>query len=557
MKKFVIYIDFNETIDTLLEKIRASLEFKNKVYIFIPEESKIFDNKNSLEIFYEEVKKLKKEIILVSKNLKIFQEATKLKISVQNILDENLKFWENIVKIKKVQKKWNEEIFYSFNNLKEKLEQNWITIFFEDKKEKILESYKINKKISIWLIFWSFSLIFAILILIIPNSKVYIKPNSKEIKYTWNFIFWEEKTNAKNIADDSKSFIWYKNIKKFYEKWFEIQSNWKVFEWNYSKWIIEIENAFWEDLAIKWGSTLKTKNWLLFKTMYYVNIPKAKKIKNKDWKIILKNWKAKVKIIAKDFDIFNEVIWERWNVKKWTIFEIPALSAFLSKMLTFTASQDFQWWTTKWRKLVTEDDIEVWKKIIRNKILEIARQDILKELNEENLKNWTDLRIFPAKDFFNVQILDIKIPENIIWQKLNKFTITWSFLINSIIYDNKKLYKKLENWIRWAVHPKMVLSFIDAKNFNLRVFEVDEKSNQIKTTIAISWREDYDLFWKTDYWKRFLKEIKEKIKNLDKKTALEYLRNFNEVWAVKIKIWPPFLDKLPKFEDGIEILEMK
>ncbi|MCD5383092.1 hypothetical protein LR002_03140 [Candidatus Gracilibacteria bacterium] len=557
MKKFVIYIDFNETIDTLLEKIRASLEFKNKVYIFIPEESKIFDNKNSLEIFYEEVKKLKKEIILVSKNLKIFQEATKLKISVQNILDENLKFGENIVKIKKVQKKGNEEIFYSFNNLKEKLEQNGITIFFEDKKEKILESYKINKKISIGLIFGSFSLIFAILILIIPNSKVYIKPNSKEIKYTGNFIFGEEKTNAKNIADDSKSFIGYKNIKKFYEKGFEIQSNGKVFEGNYSKGIIEIENAFGEDLAIKGGSTLKTKNGLLFKTMYYVNIPKAKKIKNKDGKIILKNGKAKVKIIAKDFDIFNEVIGERGNVKKGTIFEIPALSAFLSKMLTFTASQDFQGGTTKWRKLVTEDDIEVGKKIIRNKILEIARQDILKELNEENLKNGTDLRIFPAKDFFNVQILDIKIPENIIGQKLNKFTITGSFLINSIIYDNKKLYKKLENGIRGAVHPKMVLSFIDAKNFNLRVFEVDEKSNQIKTTIAISGREDYDLFGKTDYGKRFLKEIKEKIKNLDKKTALEYLRNFNEVGAVKIKIWPPFLDKLPKFEDGIEILEMK
>jgi hypothetical protein len=92
VKKFVIYIDFNETIDSLLEKVRCSLDFKNKVHIYIPEESKIFDNKNSLEIFNEEIKNLKKEIILVSKNIEIFQKATNLKIPVQNILDEDIEF---------------------------------------------------------------------------------------------------------------------------------------------------------------------------------------------------------------------------------------------------------------------------------------------------------------------------------------------------------------------------------------------------------------------------------------------------------------------------------
>ena len=558
MKKYVIYIDFDETIDSLLEKIRISLDFKNKVFIFIPEESKIFDQKNSLEIFYEEIKKLKKEIILVSKNLKIFKIATNLKIPVQNILDENL--WnfsnhnssENIIKIKKVQKKWSEEIFYSFNNLKEKLDENWISNFVEEKKMKILDSYKINRKISLSLIFWTFFLIFWILILIIPNSKILIKPNSKEIKYTWNFIFAEEKSNKKNLENENNNFIWYQNVKKFYEKWFIINSNWKSFEWNFSKWIIEINNSYSQDLAIKRWSTLKTKNWLLFKTRSYVNIPAAKKISN--WKI--KNWKAKVWIIAEDFDVYHEIIWERWNIKKWTELVIPALSRFLSKSLNFKAENDFKWWTTKWRKLVTSDDIDVWKKIIRDKILKIAKKEIFEDLKEKNLKNWTNLKIFPIKKFFNINISNIEIPKNLIWQKLNNFTMTWTFLVNWIIYDDKILNKKLEQWIRWIVHPKMIISYIDWKNIWYRVFEVNEKSNQIKTTISISWREDYDLFWKTDSWKRFKMDIKDKVKNLDKKTALEYLRDFDEIWVVKIKIWPPFLNKLPKFEDWIKIIKM-
>lgn len=548
MKKFVIYIDFNETIDTLLEKVRMSLDFKNKVYIFIPEESKIFDNKNSLEIFFEEVKKLKKEIILVSKNTKIFERATNLKIPVQNILDEDLEFWENIVKIKKVPKKWKEEIFYSFYNLKEKLDKNWITDFIEDKKEKILESYKINKKISLSLIFWSFFLIFSILILAIPNSKVYLKPNSKEVQFSWNFIFWEEESNEKNILSEDKNFIPYKNEKKFYEKWFEISSNWKIFEWNFATWILEIENSFWEDLAIKKWSTLKTENWLFFETTHYVNIPKPKA-----WK----KWTARVQVLAKDFDIFNEVIWERWNIKQWTILEVPALSNYLSNFLVFKAENDFSWWTTKWRKLVTEDDIEVWKKIIQNKILEIAEKEITEELEKENFQNWTDYRIFPNKNFFNIKTSWIEIPDNLIGQKLNEFTMTWTFLINAVVYDHKKLYEKLEEWIYSKVHPQMFLNFIDSKNILTRVFEVDEEKNQIKTTISISWRSDFDLFWKTDFWKRFEIETKEKIKNLEKETAKEYLRNFEEVWAVEIKIWPPFLDKLPKFEDSIEIIEIK
>jgi len=55
----------------------------------------------------------------------------------------------------------------------------------------------------------------------------------------------------------------------------------------------------------------------------------------------------------------------------------------------------------------------------------------------------------------------------------------------------------------------------------------------------------------------FIVNNKNKLTNLSPKTAEKYLRNLPEVSNVKIKLWPPFIKKLPKMPGSIDILEMK
>jgi hypothetical protein len=78
MYKNVIYIDNDETIENLLDKISFSIKFKEKLYIYITKDSVLFQNINSLKIFDEKIKNAKKDIILISNNFFIFKNATKL-----------------------------------------------------------------------------------------------------------------------------------------------------------------------------------------------------------------------------------------------------------------------------------------------------------------------------------------------------------------------------------------------------------------------------------------------------------------------------------------------
>ena len=559
MKKYVIYTDSNENLESLIEKIELSLDFKSKLYVFIAEESPIFNDKKNFEIFNEKIKKIDKEIILVSKNIELFKLANQYNIQFRNSIDDNLIFSENKIKIKKIweneRKIWEYcEVKYSFENLKEKLPNLKFNSYFQDKKEKINEIYSLNKKIVFPLIFWSFFLIFAILFLIIPKSQIYIESSSKVIRYTANFNFIEENW-WKKIKTKEKNNVWYKKIERLYEDNLVVNVHWKSFEWTYASGVITIENAFWEDIAFKKWTRMQTEDWIIFKTNYYINIPKSKKIIDENWKSVFKNWKAKVRLTAQDTNVFWEIIWEKWNILQWTELKIPWLTSYLQKFMSVKVKKDFVWWTTKWRKVVTEEDLKIASEKIKNLLFKKWENEIKKEIEKINKENLTNYQIFPDKKYLKITLSKVEIPENLLWEKKETITVTWAIVVNAIYYDYKNTAKKIEENLRKKISPEMKLTFIDWKNLSVRAFENDKINKKIKATLTIEWRENFDLFSGSESSKNFLEEIKKNLLNLKKESAEKYLKSIPEISSVKINLWPPFVNKLPKIEDWIEIKE--
>lgn len=558
MKKHVIYIDSSENLESLIEKIELSLDFKSKIYILVPEESPLFLDKNNFEVFVKKTKEMWKEIVLVSQSSRLFKLANIYKIQFQNTIDNDLILSDSTIKIKKIWERWSEKnpyneerVKYSLDNFKKKIPNLYSNSYLQEKKEKIAESYSLNKRIIFPLIIWSFALIFTILFLIIPKSQIYIEPSSKVVKYTWNFNFIWEKSYRK---EEEKNNILYKNIERLYEDSVSINSNWKSFEWSYADWIVIIKNSFWEDIAFKKWTRLQTSDWLVFKTNYYINIPKAKKIRTSEWEKF-KDWEARVSVKAEDLDIYSEVIWDRWNVLKWTEFTIPWLTSYLQKFIKTNAESDFEWWTTKWRKIVTKEDLQIAQEKVKNLLFEKAKIEIQKEIEKINSENLTNYKLFPDERYFKITVSKVETPKNILWEKHESFITTWAVVVNAIYYDDETLSKKLEENIHKKIHPEMKLSEIDWNNVWIRAFETDEASDTIKATVTINWRESYDLFWESDFSKRFLMEVKEKLVNLKKESAEKYLKSLPEISSIEVRLWPPFVDKLPKIENWIEIKE--
>lgn len=562
VKKYIIYTDSDDTIDSIIEKIISSPKYKNPIYILLWEESsKIFLNKLNIKIFSENLKKIKSEVILISKNFKLFDLASQYNITVQNVVDENLNF-SNVLITKKRIGQWQkkeEELNYSLSNLNEKVEKLKIYSFITDKKAEMWEVYKQKKKTIIPLIVWSFFMLFFILFLIIPKSKVYIKPSSKQIKLISNIIFVDPKTNEEFLVHNrNKNIVKYKIIEKLYEKSMMYQSETKVFEWNSAKWLVLIENTSWETFSIKKGSKMITDDKLIYRTDFFITIPWWKRVKDeKTWKEVFKNWEVLVSLTAEDFDNYNNVIWSRWNLKAWTKFSIIKLSPYLSRFISIKATKDFAWWTIKWKKVVTWSWLLIAGEKIKADMINESEKEMIKMIEKENKEKKENYALFWDKNYLKIETYKIDLPKGLIWKRVDKYLITWAIVIKAMVYNFDEMYTILEENIKTKISPNMALSFIDKKNIEMRAFEVDDKANRIKSTVVIYWREDYDLFWNTDFSKWFRIELKNKLTNLTVETAEKYIKNISEVSDVKIKLWPPFVKTLPKMPWNIDIEEFK
>lgn len=559
MKKFVIYIENDDTIDSIIEKIETSPKYRNSIYLYLWADWELLFLKNlNLEIFVEKTQWWEQEIILVSTNIEIFKRASKFWITVQNVLEQ----WLNLPRIFVSKRRiWEREIKprvdYSISNFNEKIEKiNWMP-WLRNKKEKIFSFYELNKKAIFPLFTWSMFLILIILVLILPNSKIYIEPWSKTIKTSINVIFAEEKTNKGELNESNRNIVYYRNIEKLYESEIIYSAKWKIFEWQNAKWLVLIENSFGETLALKKGTKFQTSDWLTFKSDFYINIPAWKKIKDENWKIIFKKWQARLTLTSNDYDIYREIIGSRWNITPWVVLTVPKLNNYIQKFIDITTINNFEWWTTRWRKSVTEEDITIAWEQIKASLFRSSEWQVLKLIEDTNLRNKENYKLFPDKNFLKIELSKVIVPKDIIWKSIESFIVTWSIVIKWISYDYDRLYSILENNIKWKIHPEMKLSFIDTNNILIRSFEVDLERNKIKSAVSIQWREDYDLFSWSDFSKRFLIDIKNKLTNLSKDMAEKYLNNLQEIASVKIILWPPFINKLPKIWDNIDILEYK
>ena len=559
MKKHVIYTETDDSIDSILEKISNYPKYKNPIYIMIPADIvKIFLNKTNLAIFAQWIKQCKHEVILISKNTKLFKIADEFRLTVQNVLDENLSFSNVLISKRKISK-WpkTKSINYSVSNLNDKLDKLQIPDFLQNKTNTISDAYKQKKKLIFPFTIWSFFLLFLILFLILPNSKVYLEPASEKIKLTNNIIFSEITSNKKYLLENKNwNVLSYKNIEKLYEKSIVYHSKGKLFEWNHSKWIVLIENGFWESFAIKKWSKFQTEDGIIFVTNHYVWIPAWKRVIDDKWNSVFRKWQAKVWVTANDYDASHEIIWSRWNISVWTKMTIPKLWSYLLKFLDIKANNDFSWWTTKWRKVVNEDDQIASQEKLKKELFAQSEIEISKMIEEENKKNNVNYKLFWDENFFKIEIAKMKVPEDILWKKIESFTVTWAIIIKALSYDFDKLYSILEKNMKQKAHPNMKLSYIDIENLQIRAFDVDKNLNRIKAAVTLYWREDYDLFWDENFSKMFIVNNKNKLTNLSPKTAEKYLRNLPEVSNVKIKLWPPFIKKLPKMPGSIDILEM-
>ncbi len=521
--------------DSIVDIILKMKEEKwDKIILNFPFGHSILHNYTSLKIL--KTKAEKKELIISTNDVTAKKIWKKLGIkysitSNEDVIKHNYTFWEYLIYT----------IKSSFKDVSDTILEKW-------KNSSVYKYHKFqnNWKISYFIAFLIISilLLFFVFYFAVNKTYVYIKPEIEIKQRAKNFIF-KEVENYDSIEDDKvikvkkientinlKETFWTSGVK------FDNLLN--------AKWKVKIYNLLNEKISLVKNTRLQTKEWQVFLLQNEISIKAATK---EDWKVI--PWEKEIEVIARVKDAKWRIIWKNWNIKKWKVLTLPWLKNDKNKIYAISTTQ-FSWGSDKYTKILTQEDLDKAKKILRWKLENLGIKEIRKKIIEENELNGINYNILERKwaiKYYDFEVTGIEKLK--IWEEMENFEIFWTIKTKAYIYNKELLLSKLKNSIKENIMEESEkLISIDEKSFDV-ILELRQKEEpfELKATVKV------DAFFTQNFLNKdnnFTEKLKNFIAWKTKEEAEKFLINNNKIANARIKIRPFFIKNISKLTENIE-----
>jgi len=551
----MIKVSNKDSIIDIIKKIESCK--KDEIILEFPIWNSILHNYTSLKILKNKVKD--KSLIIVThdvnakkiwKNLGIKFSIVKDENVIKNIdlLKYNYTFSEYLLFL--VKSYWKEIKNFLFNKKEIQDKSLW-------EYNKILKyKYMKNEKSRVWFfISWLLISIFLLVFIFyfaVNKTYINITPEITIKTRAKNLIFREWESNE---ILENKNEIKLKKISKliyitdtFWTSWIHkdpaLSSRWEVILFNHLK----------ENISLIKNTRLETAEWIIYTIGEKITIPAAKN--NPDCiddekcnKVI--PWEIKTNVVAKILDNKWSPIWDKWNIKSWTLMYVPWLGNNLKDLIYAQASKNFIWWSSEYKKIVWWDDIENAKKILEEKLRAKALKELKEQIQQDNKTNNITYEILWIDKIIEYSDLQITWAEDIkVWDTKEKIDLAWTVKITTYLYNKELVINKLKSTIR-----ENLLTDIENINFinddSLRVSNVISKTTDpltIKITAQIEVFYSHNFLSKTS---NYVEKLKNTISGIDKSEALKNLINNPKISDVKIETRPFFMKKISKIPKNI------
>lgn len=508
MKIFFVKEDSFLKIFKTLEKIPRGKE----VEITIDPEHQLFDNEWRWKQIKDIIFKRSLDVTVVTKTEKAKEFFQKIWIKVHHT--ETNKF------VKAVQMIYN---------------------FFFDIKKFHLDTIKNWKKYNTIIIFWLEWIFLAVIIyliiwLLIPTAKITINPSQWNETIIYNFRYYP----AENV--DYPRYSRFLSI-PFYTGSLEYSydlsintSNIKYLQ-NPSIWEVKIFNKTNERLKLVPNTRFITEDGKLFQTTNWIDIPAWV-----DWV----PWELVVRLKAMEKDENEVMMWNRWNITKWTILYIRNLKqSYFLKDVYAVVLEDFSWWTLNSEGTITQGDID----LLSGKLVTYIDQQ-KKNIATQNF-NVKNAVLLSFNDMTDSQITSISIPyeswqnssilQGTITATISFKYVTWTDIINAF---SEYMWQRPSEKTQLISIDTNTLAFFDEE-------EIRESDGTYIVPTKIEVIEWYD--FKKDI-NNIITDIKAHIVSMWIEDARNYILQFSEVASTKIKVTPGRYDSIPKLKSRINII---
>lgn len=507
MKIFFVKEDSFQKIFKTLEKIQRGKD----VEITIDPEHELFNNKRRW-------KQIKEIINKRSLNVTINTKSEKAKVFFEKIwLNVNYVESNKFIKILKT-------IYNFFFNIKKfnlEAKKNW---------------WSYEKIILFWLE-WIFIvvLIYFFSKLLIPVAKIEIDPSQENETVIYNFRYYP----SDNLDYPRYSrflsipfFTWSLN----YSYDLSINTDNIKYLQNPSIWEIKIFNKTNENLKLVPNTRFTTEDWKLFQTTTWIDIPAA--YGETPGELV-------VKLKAMEKDENDVIMWNRWNISKWTLLYIRNLKqSYFLKDVYAVALQDFSGWSLETKWTVTQNDIDILSGKLSSYIQQQKKNIVTQNFN---IKDWI---LLSFNDLIDTHIQDIKIPYK---SGQNTPLLQWtiSAKINFVYITRNDIISAFSEYMAQRPSEKTKLISIDKNTLS---FYSDDWITENDGTFIIPTKIEviqwYDFNKDINY---ILEDIKNHITGMDKESARNYILKFAEIASTKIKVKPNRYWSIPSIKSRIKI----
>lgn len=557
----VLYIQIDEDISSILQRME---HFKEAIlHLVVPKKAILFQSSVNLGILKRRLEENNNQLILITTDRIGRSLAKNVGINVQSNLLKPSSAGKKIKKKKEfihpIQARRNEvradrprrtqkkfTIGQLIQELREKKPEKKEVL-----KEKLYNKVTASRPVMLGLIFiLSVGIFFLISYIALPAATISIQPAFETLSHSTNVVLVDSLEDTAGIGSNV-NVVAAQVIESTATETRLFTTTGKRFEGQNASGQLTIINTAREQWPLVEQTRFQTSEGIVFRIQSGVIVPAA----TADGPGTLS-----VTVVADEFDIFKAPVGDRGNIDP-TRFSIPGLSAFNQERIWAESSEPMTGGVTAYSTVVTAGDIEAAQTKLEEGLILIAKEELTSHLDDLNQLNQTHWVLLNEDRYIKSELIETRLPEGLEGSDKEKFEVYAEVAVSGIAYDAEDLFDFLRKELKKRAHPDMMVreDSIDGERITFEFVDEDRgldqmiEEGEIKLTVTVDGIQEFVIDSSLEAGLRFSEKVKEKIINLPLEDTQAYLNNLPEVEEVQIKMWPIWLNKMPRLPEKIEV----
>jgi len=565
-KEKVVYVEVDEEVTAIIDRLK---HIKNKSVVLVtPKRSVLLQSVINLKLLKVQMKKQGKEIAIITSDKKGRTLASQVGLTVYSDLksrgvkteeDEEEVLGKKVPVKAKITKQEEKPVLkgekmslkdllrgksnsFSAKIGRDKNSKAYKTPASPNGKEKMdassfVVSSPSRRLLGIFLGASVFALL-AIMVFILPNAVLYVRPEIKIEKPLVRVVLADEGSYEAELKIKTDNVIASKSIQTDIEMTRTYSATGKTANGVDAQGYITVHNEAGNNQPLVKTTRFRADNGVIFRTQEDIVVPAG--------------GTTQVYVVADTLDENGEVAGEKANIEATTRLSVPGLTGENKDKIYGINEETFTNGTTEPVSIVTEADIEAAKSDIQEQLVNSVRSKLVERIEAENAAKGTNMALLASDSALKTKILEVRVMEGVqANQVLGDFKVYAKAQVSGVTYDKNEIIEILNRELNKVLHPDMHLDETDFESLALQYVGEEEGGKRIKVNASMAYKLEYTL---DDDLKA---KVIEQVLGKGLREAEEYIQSLEEVSEAQISTWPFWVRKIPGIASNIRVEKLE